>query len=470
MVKNKNLLKQDGNKILFIIFTILFFILFIYKDLIIKNLVIFKSSIPNKIKKDIKRKVFPYSYIKELEELNDDIKIKYKKTVTELSAKNDLKIKESLIPLTFEIWKKELKLDSLGKDLKKYYPVKNKLAYGIFNPYPGSAYLDNHKKNLFLLSSIGILGFSEINEEQLFFKQIENNIGDYLGPSQLMRGGDFTYNASIKDLKIFNDKIFVSLTREFENNCWNLTILEGEINYKKINFRPMFSPNECISSIKTKDNEFRMGQSGGRITVIDKNRIIFSVGDFRNRNLAQDEKSFYGKIIELNLKTNKSKIISLGHRNPQGLLYLKDQNIVFATEHGPQGGDEVNKVLLESKNTPNYGWPIASYGEHYGGKSKDNKLKYEKFPLHKSHSKYGFVEPIISFTPSIAISEIINIGEDKILFGSLKDKSIYTFYNNKHKKELKRIFIGERIRDIISIDNSIFLFLEDTASIGRIDF
>ena len=212
-----------------------------------------------------------------------------------------------------------INLKILGKDLKKYYPIRNKLSYGIFNPYPGSAYLDNHKKNLFLISSVGILGFSEINEEQLFFKQIENNIGDYLGPSQLMRGGDFTYNASIKDLKIFNDKIFVSLTREIEKNCWNLTILKGEINYKKINFQPIFSPNECISSIETKDNEFRMGQSGGRITVIDKNKIIFSVGDFRNRSLAQDENSYYGKIIQLYLKIGRAPCRSgaqVGHAPP----------------------------------------------------------------------------------------------------------------------------------------------------------
>ena len=199
MFKNKNLLKKNGNKILIII-TLIFFLSYIYKGLIIKNLVIFKASIPNKIKKAIKRKVFPYLYIKELEEINNDIKIKYKNTVTELSAKNDIQLKKSLSPLTFKILTKNFRLDSLGKDLKKYYPIRNKLSYGIFNPYPGSAYLDNHKKNLFLISSVGILGFSEINEEQLFFKQIENNIGDYLGPSQLMRGGDFTYNASIKDL------------------------------------------------------------------------------------------------------------------------------------------------------------------------------------------------------------------------------------------------------------------------------
>ena len=61
MFKNKNLFKKGGNKFLIII-TLIFFLSYIYKGLIIKNLVIFKASIPNKIKKAIKRNVFPYLY------------------------------------------------------------------------------------------------------------------------------------------------------------------------------------------------------------------------------------------------------------------------------------------------------------------------------------------------------------------------------------------------------------------------
>ena len=74
----------------------------------------------------------------------------------------------------------------------------------------------------------------------------------------------------------------------------------------------------------------------------------------------------------------------MGHRNPQGLLFDKN-NIILETEHGPKGGDEINLINLgelNNDNIPNYGWPIASAGEHYRDPNGD---KYEKYPLHKSH-------------------------------------------------------------------------------------
>ena len=53
------------------------------------------------------------------------------------------------------------------------------------------------------------------------------------------------------------------------------------------------------------------------------------------------------------------KIFTSGHRNPQGLTKINDS--FFSVEHGPQGGDELNKII-KSKN---YGWPLVSYGTQY---------------------------------------------------------------------------------------------------------
>ena len=110
--------------------------------------------------------------------------------------------------------------------------------------------------------------------------------------------------------------------------------------------------------------------------------------------------------------------------------------------------------------------------EHYGGKIKTNETKYKKYPLYKSHSEYGFIEPLRSFVPSIAISEITKIGDNKYIFGSMKDKSIYIFELNKNKKinNLEKIILSERVRDLIFKNNKLYLFLEDTASIGVINF
>ena len=87
----------------------------------------------------------------------------------------------------------------------------------------------------------------------------------------------------------------------------------------------------------------------------------------------------------------------MGHRNPQGLYYIKDLDIIINTEHGPKGGDEINVNHQKSNQTPNYGWDIASYGTTY---SKKDIFK-------KSHSKYGFIEPLKYYVPSIGISQVL---------------------------------------------------------------
>ena len=93
----------------------------------------------------------------------------------------------------------------------------------------------------------------------------------------------------------------------------------------------------------------------------------------------------------------------------------------------------------------------------------------QKFPLYKSHSEYGFIEPLKSFQPSIGISEVTKIGENNYVFGSLKDRSLYFFQiDNKKIINLERVEVYERVRDLNYSNNKIYLFLEDTATIGVI--
>ena len=100
--------------------------------------------------------------------------------------------------------------------------------------------------------------------------------------------------------------------------------------------------------------------------------------------------------------------------------------ILFSIDHGPQGGDEINLNFFPQNNKlKNYGWPIASYGEHYGGKIDKNKKKYEKAPLLKSHEKNGFIEPHKFFVPSIAPSDILNIPKKF-------DKNLLTIFTYHH--------------------------------------
>ena len=170
------------------------------------------------------------------------------------------------------------------------------------------------------------------------------------------------------------------------------------------------------------------------------------------------------------LLTRKTRLISSGHRNPQG-LFINEKNIILSTEHGPRGGDEINKII-EGKN---YGWPISSYGESYGLQAK--KLKYEK-----SHSEFNFEEPIYAFVPSIGISQIIKVPQsfspkwqDNYLITSLRALSIYRVKFDKNYSRIitmEKIRIGKRIRDIAYNKkyNSFLLALEnENGSVGIIN-
>ncbi len=388
----------------------------------------------------------------------------HNKIIAEISIPSlEMKIKKNLDDLKFV--KKSMELDK-NLILTKYEFL-NGFYSGIHEVYPGSGYLDFHNENLFVVSARGIIAYKNLKDDKQYFKQIENNIDDFINLKQFKKMRWF----SIKDLKIHNNKIFVSFTEEIKENCWNTSIIFADLNYKKINFQKFFSSSECVHSLKNKDKEFNAHQSGGRIFVYNNDEFFFSLGDYRSRSLSQDKNSVNGKIIKFNINTKLYEIISMGHRNPQGLFYDKKNDFILESEHGPQGGDEINLIRLNKNEIPNYGWPVASYGEHYGGNSISNKLKYKKYPLLKSHKSNGFIEPLKYFVPSIGTSEIVGLGNKSYVLSSTKDKAIYFFNldDNDEIEKISRVSVTERVRDLILNENKLFLFLENTASIGIIE-
>ena len=373
--------------------------------------------------------------------------------------------KKNLSPLVFEQTNNEIDLKDIDKKLKIYNPSKNIIFAGISNLFPGSAYIDIYNDKIFLASSIGIIGMSNLNQDRFNFVQIQSNIHQFINGEQFKKKNWF----SIKDLKIIDGNIYLSYTKEVKADCWTVSVIYGKLDNIFINFENFFSNDECVHSLNNEDKEFVAHQSGGRIINFGDS-ILLSTGEFRSRFLAQNDSSIFGKILKINKKTKEFQIISKGHRNIQGLYFDNKQNFVLSTEHGPMGGDEINLLLLNKNDFPNYGWPISSYGEHYTGK-KDLK-KYKKYPLNKSHSDHGFIEPIKYFSPSIGISEIIGINKDRnYIVSSLKEKSIYLIVLNDRNiiTKITKQYIGERIRDIIYYNNKIYLYLEDTASIGIIN-
>jgi aldose sugar dehydrogenase len=144
----------------------------------------------------------------------------------------------------------------------------------------------------------------------------------------------------------------------------------------------------------------------GRLAFLADKTIVFGVGDgYSYMDDAQDLSSHLGKIIRLNddgsvpkdnpyvgVKNALPEIYSYGHRNPQGLFYDVEQNVLFSNEHGPKGGDEVNII----KPKLNYGWPEITYGIDYTG-----------FEITPHQTKPGMETPLVNWTPSIAPSSII---------------------------------------------------------------
>ena len=370
----------------------------------------------------------------------------------------------------YEIVTSSVKIENLEKNLiLKKYKLLNGFSVGINLDFPGSGFLDLKDEKLILLSARGVLAYGQLVNDRYVFQQIKNNIYDFINENQFKKSKRF----SIKDLKVIDNQIFVSFTEEIKKNCWNTSVIQSSLNFENLNFKKLFTPKNCLNIRKSKDLEFHAHQSGGRIIKLNNHEILLSIGDYRSRYLAQEKDNVNGKIISVNLKDSSYKIFSMGHRNIQGLFIDKKNNFVLATEHGPAGGDEINLIELNSSNIPNYGWAVSSYGEHYKGgkKSRKNKSKYKKYPLYKSHSDFGFIEPLKYFTPSIGISEIVKIKEKSYVVSSLKDESLF-FFNLNDQKEIEikfKIDVGERIRDIIIQNNNLIMFMENTASIGFIN-
>ena len=336
----------------------------------------------------------------------------------------------------------------------------------------GTAYIDfyNKEKNIFLATYDGIFAFSKIGDLENF-KKIKSNIKSLIKYEKFY----FHEQYGIKDILIDNNNLYVSFIGKRQDDCYDLKIITSELSENYLNFKLFYQTAGCVDANNNHGFWAHQG-AGGRIVKIDNSNLLFSTGDFRNRPLAQELKSDFGKILKINIQNKKTDVVSLGHRNAQGLYYSKKFNFILSTEHGPKGGDEININHDPLSKVKNFGWPISSYGEHYSKHYSKKILK--EAPLKKSHKKFGFEEPIKYFNPSIGISQIISLNEEdnEFLIGAMgneiKDQDLGVHYIklNKERKKIithKYLPLNERVRDIaISQNNKIvILFLETTSSL-----
>jgi aldose sugar dehydrogenase len=155
------------------------------------------------------------------------------------------------------------------------------------------------------------------------------------------------------------------------------------------------------------------GHYGSRLAFDRDGFLFITVGDRQappRGNLwahpAQDRSNHHGTIQRLHddgrvpadnpfvsLAGARPEIWTYGHRNPQGLVIHPETGDVWATEHGPQGGDELNLVVKGH----NYGWPVIGYGVNYGTGSR----------IHEGAEREGMDQPVHHWVPSIATSGLL---------------------------------------------------------------
>ncbi|MDO8072271.1 PQQ-dependent sugar dehydrogenase [Janthinobacterium sp. SUN176] len=190
------------------------------------------------------------------------------------------------------------------------------------------------------------------------------------------------------------------------------------------------------------------------MSVADGGNPPLRIGDRLAREQAQNLATHQGSILRLTedgkpapgnplaAKGALPEIWSYGHRNVQGLALDPVSGRVWATEHGPYGGDELNLVVAGG----NYGWPLQSYGADY--------TTHE--PVGK-HEVAGMLNPSVAWVPSPAPSGLAVYTGDKIaawrgsiFSGGLAAKDIRRIAVDAHGKVTgqDRLAIGARVRDV----------------------
>ena len=204
-------------------------------------------------------------------------------------------------------------------------------------------------------------------------------------------------------------------------------------------------------------------------------KLFLTLGERYSRATdAQTLGNHHGKIIRVN-KDGKvppdnpfinragalPEIWSYGHRNPQGATLAPDGTL-WVQEHGPQGGDEINLP----KPGLNYGWPVITYGESYGGGKIGDGLT----------AQAGLEQPLHYWTPSIAPSGMTFLTSERygkawqgnLFVGSLKFSYLNRIeltapYTGKVQRESKLISeVGGRIRDVRQGPDGLLYVLTDS--------
>jgi glucose/arabinose dehydrogenase len=197
------------------------------------------------------------------------------------------------------------------------------------------------------------------------------------------------------------------------------------------------------------------GHFGHRILFAPDGTIYLSSGERQKMSPAQDRNSDLGKVIHMTAEGQRigGRFLTMGHRNPLGLAFAPDGRL-WEAEMGPRGGDELNLIIPNR----NYGWPEASYGSHYEGRS-----------IPDDHRGQGFEEPKVWWNPSVSPGSLLIYSGDLFprwkgdaLIGALSGQALIRVDIDGDKaRKTDQWGMGQRIRSVDQGPRGEIYLLED---------
>lgn len=233
----------------------------------------------------------------------------------------------------------------------------------------------------------------------------------------------------------------------------------------------VYETNPCLGFWEGTRHAAAAHQSGGRLVYAPDGKLYMTVGDYEYDGIdgklpayPQVEGTSYGKIWRFDPATWTPELVSMGHRNPQGITAMPDGTI-WSVEHGPQGGDELNRIQLGK----NYGWPYVTLGVNYTDVERDDKY----WPFNPRQGRHdGYEPPVYSWVPSIAVSNVKYVRDIEprwdgdLLVSTLNGLSLYRLrMADGRVLGQEQIKIGERIRYVEIAHGNIYI-LTDPGRVG----
>jgi aldose sugar dehydrogenase len=264
-----------------------------------------------------------------------------------------------------------------------------------------------------------------------------------------------------------NQVIYLTYSKPGEKDTATTALARGKFDGKTLT---------DLKDIFVADNYHTGGAHFGSKLAFGRDGMLYmTVGERNDRNRAQNTNIHGGKILRLKEDGTvpadnpfvgkagyKPEIYTYGHRNLQGLAFHPTTGALWETEHGPQGGDELN-VIEAGKN---YGWPVISLGREYSGEI-----------ISAQPARDGMEQPFAYWSPSPGFSGMAFYSGDKFprwkdqwFLGALAGQGVYRVGINERGlmgRELLFNSLRQRIRDVRQGPDG-FLYLVVDANPGGI--